>query len=72
MDGEGIPHEQGIRVANRVGPQAHELPWSSVEPVVPHRPRWPFTVMRKEHAVMSKNDSPKDLNNSNAPACFTT
>ena len=56
-------NEAGIRVANRAGPQAQELPWHSVELVAAHRPRWPFTVMRKEQKATLDNESSTVGNN---------
>ncbi len=65
-------NEAGIRVANRAGPQAQDLAWSSrVEPMPHHRPRWPFKVMRKEQNATSKsNPSTAALNKTSF--CFTT
>ena len=64
-------NEASIRVANRAGPQAQNLALSSVEPVAPHRPRWPFTVMRKEQRVASKTESSTAMNDKPS-FCFTT
>jgi|DEB19_MinimDraft_2_1074335.scaffolds.fasta_scaffold11270_2 hypothetical protein len=64
-------NEEGIRVANRLGPQAQDLTWRRAESVVPNRQRWPFKVMRAEQKGAPLNESSTAENNK-LSFCFTT
>ena len=49
----------GIRVANRAGPQAQGDLIGKVEPAVPQRPAWPFTVCGPEKNAASPTSADK-------------
>ena len=50
-------HDLDLRIANRAGLQAQDLPWHSVESEVPKRSRWPFRVKHQDQNTLPDNDS---------------
>jgi hypothetical protein len=52
-------NQSGIRVANRAGPQAQGVLTGKLEPAVPQRPAWPFTVRRPEKNTATATSADK-------------
>ncbi len=66
--------EDGIRVANRAGPQAQDFTRSNPELLAPHRSRWPFKVTRQESKLLkaATKEEPSVAAKSQPSFCFTT
>jgi hypothetical protein len=52
-------NQSGIRVANRAGLQAQGVLTDKLEPALPQRPVWPFTVRRPEKYAVSAGSADK-------------